>query len=45
MSMEAEESAVLRAVTTQRLVKTQTKSEDLVWPVVNYKICEFAVAL
>jgi hypothetical protein len=44
MNTEANEATVLEAVTKQRLVKTQ-QTEYLVRAVLNYGMCELALAL
>jgi hypothetical protein len=43
LNTEAQESALLRAIVKQRLVKT--KWEVLVRAIVNCKVCELAIAL
>jgi hypothetical protein len=45
VSVEAEESPLLEAVTRKRLVKTQQAGEDLVFATVICKLWRLAVAL
>jgi hypothetical protein len=45
VNTEAEEATALKAVTRQRLVKTQKDRKDLVRAAANCRVCELAIAV